>query len=158
MTHRWHKYYAQFVIVLGFTLRGYKQDRVIELLAQSALETGNWGDGTWWDNKNLFGMSEMQNPQRRTRLIGMHLGPDGLWRAHFKNLWKSVADRADWDKQMGIVHNEIYAQQVSSIFHTSEDYATAWLARIDGSLRRSYFVSLAIVPLTLLILIKCLRY
>lgn len=148
---------AQWLIVVTATLRGYKKHEVLFLLAQSAHETGNWPkDGKWRADRNLFGMSEMQNTQRRRRLRGVRLGPDGLYRAQFKTLLGSVLDRLDWDSQMGIGRGEYYGKNVSKKYHTSPDYLPSVAGRVSSDLERAYWLSLSTLPIMLIILTKWL--
>jgi len=150
------KLFAAWCIVIAATLRGYSQSSVQLLLAQSDLETGTWdNDGKWWTDKNLFGMSEMQNADRRKRLVGVRMGPDGLKRAQFASLWSSVQDRLDWDTQMQISQKD-YLYSVSSKFHPSPDYPGSVLNRIKGT-QQMYFSALALTPIIILIIWKIIK-
>lgn len=152
---------GQWLIVVGATVRGYGQGEVLVLLAQSALETGNWTNdeakSLWRFDKNLFGMSEMRNASRRLRLRGVRLGPDGLYRAQFKNLWDSVQDRLDWDEQMGIPKGDAYLLEMAKRYHPSPDYASQVGGRIDSNLERVYWISLASIPVLALMILKWLQ-
>lgn len=149
---------AQWLIVIVATLRGYKKSEVLFLLAQSAHETGNWDTNVsrWWEDRNLFGMSEMQNEQRRRRLRGVRLGPDGLMRAQFHTLLGSVLDRLDWDTQMGVSRDGRYGKDVSKAFHPSPAYYPQVDSRIGSDLERAYWFSLSTLPLFIILLIKWL--
>lgn len=153
--------FAEWVIVVVATLRGYGEREVIVLLAQSALETGNWTNDTskslWYSDKNLFGMSEMRNAKRRERLRGVRLGPDGLYRAQFKSLWASVQDRLDWDEQMGVSKGENYLVNVSKKYHKSDNYARQVGTRINDNFHTVYWLSLATIPVMLILILKWLR-
>lgn len=155
------KWFAEWVIVVVATLRGYGEKEVIVLLAQSALETGNWTNDTskslWKADKNLFGMSEMRNAERRKRLRGVRLGPDGLYRAQFGSLWASVQDRIDWDEQMGVTKGDNYLQNVAKKYHESSNYASQVGNRIDSNFSTVYWVSLATIPVVVIIVLKWLR-
>jgi hypothetical protein len=149
---------AKLLIVWAATARGYGERQTLVLLAQSALETGNWKSQNWWNDKNPFGMSEMVNAKRRQRLRGVRLGPDGLYRAQFKSLWGGVQDRLDWDEQMGISpSSDDYLQEVSKVYHTSNAYADSVGNRVDDGLRRAYWISLAALPVAALIVLKWLQ-
>lgn len=138
-------------------LRGYNEAQTKVLLAQSALETANWTadkeKSLWYEDKNLFGMSEMYNEARRRRLRGVRLGPDGLYRAQFRTLRDSVADRLDWDEQMGIPR-EGYLQAVAARYHGSPDYAPSVGSRIDNTINRMYWLNLLITPVLLFAILK----
>lgn len=148
------RFWAQWNIVTAATLRGYSKDEIIFLLAQAALETGNFSS-LWYEDRNLFGMSEMRNAARRRRLRGVRLGPDGLMRAQFRSLWSSVQDRLDWDEQLGIERGPNYGASVGSKYHTSSSYADSVFSRIDRDLELSYWFCLATLPLSLLAIVKC---
>lgn len=149
---------AQWLIVVVATLKGYRKNEVLFLLAQSAHETGNWDRNVsqWWEDRNLFGMSEMQNEQRRRRLRGVRLGPDGLMRAQFKTLLGSVLDRLDWDAQMGVGRGDYYGKNASKLYHPSPDYYPQVDSRIGSDLERAYWFSLSTLPLILILLTKWL--
>ena len=152
------KAYSQWLIVVVGTLKGYSKDEILWMLAQSAHETGNW-DGAiskFVEDRNLFGMSEMRNEQRRRRLRGVRLGPDGLQRAQFKTLLGSVLDRIAWDEQMGIQRGEYYGKNVAKKYHPSPDYLRKVDGRISGDLERAYWLSLGTLPILILILTKWL--
>jgi hypothetical protein len=149
---------VQLLIVWAATVRGYGERQILVLLAQSALETGNWKAQNWWNDKNPFGMSEMSNAKRRQRLRGVRLGPDGLYRAQFKTLLGGVQDRLDWDKQMGISPtSDEYLQEVSKVYHTSDAYADTVGNRIDGAIYRAYWIGIASMPVMALIVLKWLQ-
>ena len=148
---------AQWLSVVVATLKGYRKNEVLFLLAQSAHETGNWGSKSlWWQDRNLFGMSEMQNEQRRRRLRGVRLGPDGLMRAQFKTLLGSVLDRLDWDAQMEIGRGEYYAKNASKKYHPSPAYYPQVDSRISSDLERAYWFSLSTLPLLIILITKWL--
>lgn len=155
------KYFAQWLIVVVATLRGYGEKEIHLLLAQSALETGNWtNDKTkslWIEDKNMFGMSEMRNAARRERLRSVRLGPDGLYRAQFKTLFGSIQDRLDWDEQMGIGKGENYLTNFSKKYHESPSYASQVGSRVDSSFQIVYWASLLTLPVILIIVLKWLR-
>lgn len=150
---------AIWCISVGSFVRGYSPSETIILLAQSDLETGGWStNGKWWTDKNLFGMSEMRNEKRRTRLKGVRLTESGVMRAQFKSLWGSVQDRIDWDNQFGINHRDAdYLSTMSSAYYPSEDtYASKVGNRINDDLEKWYWLSVASIPITILILYKWL--
>lgn len=98
-------------------------------------------------------MSEMSNARRRKRLVGVRLGPDGLYRAQFGNLFQSIQDRLDWDEQNGITKQN-YAEEVSDIYLNNGTYADAVNGRIDNTLSMYYYATFVIVPVTFLIIYK----
>lgn len=148
--------FAKWLIVTIAALRGYNEGQTKVLLAQSALETGNWTSKHWYSDKNLFGMSQMRNEARRRRLVGVRLGPDGLYRAQFRHLAASVQDRLDWDQQMG-VDKANYLQSMSSKYHPSPDYAAAVGGRISDDINRTYWIALMATPVTILIVWKIVQ-
>lgn len=144
--------YAEFLIVAIALLRGYDKQETIALLQQARLETGNYTALHWWSDRNLFGMSEMQNIRRRRRLRGVRLGPDGLYRAQFHTLPGSILDRMDWDEQNGVQRGDSYLDSVAAVYHPSSGYADA-VRNIDPtSVTRAYWLSIGAIPLTLIIL------
>lgn len=147
------KIYAQLLIAIVAIFRGYSRKNIEFLLAQSNLETGNFTSKYWYTDKNLFGMSEMTNPDRRRRLAGVRLGSDGLMRAQFRSLLGSVLDRLDWDKQNDI-NKDYYKKEVSKIYHTSPTYGDSVSARIDNTIQNIVLVAYIIVPVILLLVIK----
>lgn len=149
--------WAQWCIVAVSTIRGYTREEVVFLLKQARHETGHFTSTFWASDRNMFGMSEMRNAARRERLRGVRLGPDGLYRAQFKTLLGSVLDRLDWDDQMGIKRGPGYGEAVSRKYHTSPQYFEAVSGISDARAERAYWLALASIPLTILILAKWLK-
>lgn len=144
--------FAEFLICALALLRGYSKEETIVLLQQARLETGHYTAKHWWTDRNLFGMSEMRNVRRRRRLAGVRLGADGLYRAQFKTLPGSILDRMDWDAQNGIKMGPTYLDEVAAVYHPSSGYAAA-VRNIDRtSVTRAYWLSIAALPLSLIIL------
>lgn len=148
------KCFAIWTITIAATLRGYTRQQILWLLAQSALETGNWATTHWWTDRNLFGMSEMQNAQRRRRLRGVRLGPDGLFRAQFKTLWASAQDRFDWDDQFGVDRGKKYGPSVAHHYHPSSNYASAVDSRNTNDLEVGYWLAIGTLPVIALAILK----
>ena len=145
--------YVKWLITVIALLRGYSIDQIKFLIAQSALETGNWSAKYWYSDKNLFGMSEMTNPQRRQRLKGVRLGPDGLYRAQFYSLMGSIQDRLDWDNQF-LIPQKNYAKEVSKRYHPSVDYLLSVTNRIDNNITYAIYLTLILTPLITYLIIK----
>ncbi len=143
---------ARFTIVLCALVRGYTKQQILWLLAQANHETGDFTAKYWYSDRNMFGMSEMNNQARRTRLAGVRLGGDGLMRAQFRNLFGSILDRLDWDKQVGVTSTN-YGEQVSEVYHTNPNYNTQVNNRISSDLQIYYYATLLVIPAIIILII-----
>lgn len=148
---------ALFVISVGSLLRGYAPRQAVTLLAQADLETGGFPPGeNWWKDRNMFGMSEMKDEARRERLKGVRVTASGVKRAQFASLWDSAQDRFDWDKQQGLnINSNDYLEEMSSKYYGAEaSYGSKVGSRVSDSLQRAYYLSVALVPVLLILILK----
>lgn len=125
---------------------GFDAVPVDVVLAQSALETGNWTSRLFLERSNAFGMRMPR--QRRTNAIGET--PEGF--AVYANPADSVADYFSRQRAFGIPNTsdavEYMRATVASGYAQEGGYFDAWAARL-GTVAPAPAADGSLVPLAL---------
>ena len=117
---------GELVAALRAWLPVYGFDRVPLglVLAQSALETGNWSSSLYRNGRNAFGLRRAS--VRPTPAVGVYAG-----HAAYLSLTDSVRDYLDRQRAFGIPNTAdpaaYVAATVRSGYATARNYGTAWM-------------------------------
>jgi len=108
---------------------GYPNVPAVVMLAQSALETGNWTSSAMWNHNNVFGM----HANSRNYANHTWVGDGGATLAGYEDIYASCGDYLARQRQFHIPDGDgvDYMQAtVDSGYAADPDYLSKWAAKV----------------------------